>query len=177
MDRDSLGDRDDLEAFPMPLYLCRWPNGDCSVVQATNKSEAVEILDEVDNAEGCPLTPLPDFMVHFHMSDHGEIEFEGFGEAAEDALFRFAYPVLDSALLNAPCDEAGHPTADGLAVIGEAVSKERVRVRPKKVKEPDTELGRRIKRMTGAPTRMINRTIRETAAQTLKRLPTKGKPN
>ena len=42
----------------MPLYLCRWPNGDCSVVWAANKGEAIELLDEVDNAEGCPLTAL-----------------------------------------------------------------------------------------------------------------------
>ena len=91
----------------MPLYLCRWPNGDCSVVRATNKGEAIEILDEVDNAESCLLTPLADFMVHFHLSDHGEIGFESFGEATEDALFRLAYPALHTALLKAPCDAAG----------------------------------------------------------------------
>ena len=51
----------------MPLYMCRWPNGDCSVVWATNKGEAIEILDEVDNAEGCPLMALRDFMVHFRL--------------------------------------------------------------------------------------------------------------
>jgi hypothetical protein len=65
----------------MPLYLCRWPNGDCSVIRAANKAEAIEMLDEVDNAEGCPLTPLSDFMVHFRLSDAGKIECEGFGEA------------------------------------------------------------------------------------------------
>jgi hypothetical protein len=79
----------------MPLYLCRWPNGDCSVVSAANKGDAIEIFDEVDNAEGCPLTPLPDFMVHFPLSDEGTIEFEGFCEATGDAIFRLAYPVLD----------------------------------------------------------------------------------
>jgi len=37
----------------MPLYLCRWPNGDCSFVQAATKGEAIELLDEIANAEGC----------------------------------------------------------------------------------------------------------------------------
>ena len=161
----------------MPLYLCRWPNGDCSVVRAANKGEAIEILDEVHNAEGCPLTPLPDLMVHFRLSEEGKIEFEGFGEATEDALFRLAYPVLDEALLNAPSGEMGNLTPEGLAVINEAVAKERKRVRVKKIKAPDTELGRDIQRMTGAPTRIINRTVQETATKRLKQLPVKGRPN
>ncbi len=49
----------------MPLYLCRWPNGDCSIVWARNKDEAVIELDQVGNAEGCPLIPLHEFQVHF----------------------------------------------------------------------------------------------------------------
>lgn len=120
----------------MPLYLCRWPNGDCSVVRATTKGEAVEILDEVGDAEGCPVTLLKDFMVHFHLSDDGEIEFEAFGEATRDALFRMAYPVLHDALLNARYDGAGNLTPEGLAIVGEAVARERDRVRPKTVGEP-----------------------------------------
>jgi hypothetical protein len=44
----------------MPLYLCRWTNGDCSFVFAANRGEAIEGLDEVGNAEGCPLTPIHD---------------------------------------------------------------------------------------------------------------------
>ena len=161
----------------MPLYMCRWPNGDCSVVWATNKVEAIEILDEVDNAEGCPLLALRDFMVHFRLSDDGEIQLEGFGEATEDALFQLAYPVLDKTLMDAPNDQAGNPTPEGIAMIREAVAKERKRVRLKKVKEPETELGRQIKKMTNAPTRMIDRTIRDSATKTLKLVPAKGKPN
>jgi hypothetical protein len=42
----------------MPLYLCRWPNGDCSVVWARNKEDAIVELDQVGNAEGCPLIPF-----------------------------------------------------------------------------------------------------------------------
>jgi len=57
-------------------------------------------------------------MVHFRLSDHGEIEFEGLGESIENVLFRMAYPVLDEALSNALCDEAGNPTSARLAAVG-----------------------------------------------------------
>ena len=161
----------------MPLYLCRWPNGDCSVVRADNKGEAIEVLDEIGNAEGCPLVPLPVFMVHFRLSNEGELEFESFGEDTDKALFELAYPLLSEVLLDAPSDEAGNPTLAGLAVISDSVKKERKRVRPKKVKEPNTERGREMKRMIRAPTRIIDRVIRESATKTLQQFPVKGKPN
>jgi hypothetical protein len=62
----------------MPLYVCRWQNGDFSVVQANNKEHAIEMLDEVANAEGYPLYAIIDFMVHFRLTDSGEIELQGF---------------------------------------------------------------------------------------------------
>ena len=40
----------------MPLFLCRWLNGDCSVVWARTKEDAIMELDEVANAEGCPIS-------------------------------------------------------------------------------------------------------------------------
>ena len=64
----------------------------------------------------------------------------------------------------------------GLAVINEAVAQKRGRVRIKKVKKPATELGRDIQQVTGAPIRIINRTIRDTAIRKLKQLPVTGKP-
>ena len=58
----------------MPMYLCRWPNGDCSVVQARNEQDAIIKLDEVANPEGCPLIPLQQFQVHFHLTDNGQLD-------------------------------------------------------------------------------------------------------
>ena len=116
-------------------------------------------------------------MVHFRISDEGEIEYDGLGEATEEALFQIAYPLLDEALSIATIDQAGNPTPEGIATIREAVELERNRVRLKKVKEPETELGREIKKMTGAPTRIIDRTIRESANKKLKRFLGPGKPN
>ena len=161
----------------MALYLCRWPNGDCSVVRASSKGEAVELLDEIGNAEGCPLISLPEFMVHFRLSDEGEFEFELLGEATEDALFKLGYPLLDETLLDVPTDQVGNPTSEGQAAIRDAVAKERNRVRPRKVKEPDTELGRTLKALTRAPTRIVDRVVREAATKRLKAFPIHGKLN
>ena len=161
----------------MPLYLCRWPNGDCSVVRAANKREAVDLLDEVDNAEGCPLVRLSSLMIHFHLSDEGELEFDGFGEDTEHALFDLAYPVLHEASMNAPTNDAGTHTSEGLAVISDAIAKERKRVHLKKVREPKTELGRDMKKQMRAPTRIIERIVRESATRTLQQFPAKVKPN
>ena len=74
----------------MPLYLCRWPNGDCSFVFALYKGEAIERLDEVGNAEGCPLIPFHEFMAHLGLTDTGEAEFEEFGGVTEDVFFEKA---------------------------------------------------------------------------------------
>jgi hypothetical protein len=134
-------------------------------------------LDEIGNAEGCPLISLPEFMVHFKLSDEGELEFEIFGEATMDALFKLGYPLLDETLLDVPTDQMGNPTSEGQDAIRAAVAKERHRVRPRKVKEPDTELGRALKRLTRAPTRIVDRVVHEAAANRLNALPTHGKLN
>ena len=68
----------------MPLFLCRWPNGDCSVVLASSEQDALIKLDEIANAEGCPLVRLDDFQVHFRLTDDGELTLEGFGEITEN---------------------------------------------------------------------------------------------
>jgi hypothetical protein len=162
----------------MPLYLCRWTNGDCSFVFAASKGEALELLDEIGNAEGCPLTPIPDFMVHFRFSDDGVFEFEEFGEVTEDVLVETAYPIMSDALLNAPRDEqSGALTPEGMEMVKAAVAKERVRVKAKKVAEPGTELGRGIKRTTDAPTRLVDRIVHKVAKEKLGRFQGRGKPN
>lgn len=69
---------------------------------AAGKREAIERLDEVGNADGCPLTPMPDFMVYFHFNENGVLEFEEFGEDTPDVLFETAYPIMSGELLNAP---------------------------------------------------------------------------
>jgi hypothetical protein len=162
----------------MPLYLCRWPNGDCSFVLADTKREAIELLDEIANAEGCVLAPIQDFMAHFRLTDTGELEFEEFGEVTEDVLFETAYPDLNGALLDSPCDEqTGQPTPEGAEMIRAAVAQERQRVKRKEVPEPETELGRKIKSQTDAPTQLVDRIVRNVGKERLERFRSHGKPN
>jgi hypothetical protein len=147
-------------------------------VQAASKGEAVERLDEIANAEGCPLTPVRDFMAHFRLSDTGELEFEGFGEVTEDMIFETAYPILDKTLSHAPRDDqSGQTTAEGAELIRAAVAQERERVKPKRIVQPQTELGRRIKSQTDAPTRLVDRMVRQVGRERLERLRGQGKPH
>ena len=36
----------------MPLYLVRWPNLSAALVQASNKTELLDTLDQLSNTEG-----------------------------------------------------------------------------------------------------------------------------
>jgi hypothetical protein len=71
----------------MPIFMCRWPNGDFSVVNAATKNDAIYLLDEVGNGEGCPVKVLKkDFMLHFTLADDGEIELELLGELLDEEI-------------------------------------------------------------------------------------------
>ena len=89
----------------MPLFLCRWANGDCSVVWARNKEDAIVELDQVANPEGCPITQVHTFQVHFMLTDRGELVLDGFGEGTKEEMVSLAYPVLDQTLEDAWADE------------------------------------------------------------------------
>ncbi len=39
----------------MAVFLCRWPNGDISIVSARNKDDAIVKLDEIGNADHADL--------------------------------------------------------------------------------------------------------------------------
>ncbi len=83
----------------MPLFICRWQNGDFSAVSASSRDEAIELLDEVGNAEVCELFTVKNFMVHFclkqeasEIDDLVPVELEGFGEGTVDILCDRVYP-------------------------------------------------------------------------------------
>jgi hypothetical protein len=77
----------------MPLYICRWKNGDFSAVSAASKTDAIELLDEVGNAEVCELFTVKKFMVHFSLKQETDevdyfvpVELEGLGEETVDII-------------------------------------------------------------------------------------------
>src|ERR1039458_10158351 len=91
----------------MPLFICRWQNGDFSAVSAASKKDAIELLDEVGNAEVCEIFTVKNFMVHFSLKqetdeidDFVPVESEGFGEATEDILCSRVYPAYFNAAVS-----------------------------------------------------------------------------
>lgn len=156
------------------LFLCRWPNGDFSVVKASSKDEAIELLDEIGNAEASPVTSINDnFMVHFVLTDDGDFELQGWGEETGELIMKRAYPVLDEARMSS-LDKSDTERTE---IIRRAVAKERERVVEKRVKTPKTLLGQDLKGMMDAPTRKIDRIVDEETAKSLKGFKGKGKAN
>jgi len=74
----------------MPLFLCRWPNGDCSVVLARTQADAIIELDQVGNAEDCPITQVRTCQVQFALTDRGGLALERFGEGTKEEVDRWA---------------------------------------------------------------------------------------
>ena len=159
----------------MPLFFCRWPNGDCSVVLAPTREDAVVELDQVGNAEGCPITRLRTFQLHFALTDEGDLALEQFGEGTKEEMVSAAYPLLEKALDNVH-DGEGDEGDESLeqnrrAAIAHAVEEERNRVdiEDTATTDPLTEIGRDIKNRTDMPTALVDRLVRARATKVLKK--------
>jgi hypothetical protein len=167
----------------MPLFLCRWPNGDCSVVLARTRDDAIVELDQVANAAGCPITQVRTFQIHFALTDQGDLALERFGEGTKEDVVSFAYPLLESALADAYRGEGSEGgeslPPDRRAAIARAVEQERNRLDLEETAttEPQTELGREIKGRTDMPTILIDRLVRKGGRKKLKSFKGRGKPS
>jgi hypothetical protein len=165
----------------MAIYLCRWPNGEFSIVKARTKGDAIEMLDEWGNAEQASLTRMTDCMFDFRLADDGQIELAGIGEATDDCIMEACYPELDNAFATAEWDETGSDySAKGRERIRAAVELERTRLWDSQppTKETETGLGREIQKQTGAPSVLVNRIVREAARKRLQSYEGEGKkPN
>ena len=151
----------------MPVYMCRWPNGDLSFVAAKDKATAIMMLDEWGNAELAELHPVQDFMADFKLNDEGELELQALGEATDEAVWEGAYPVLAGALSD------DHPDAE---TVREAVQAERKRLAGKKRgKLAKTDAGRRLQQQLGMPAVLADRQIEEAGKKVLERLPSSGR--
>ena len=133
---------------------------------ARNQAEAIEKLDEVANAEGCPLVELADAQVHFALTDGGDLVLDGLGETTEEDIFASCYPALASARV------AGSD-------VGHAVEQERDRDQADQAEPeaPATDLGRRTKAELDMPTTVINRLVTKAATRRLRAYKPPGKPS
>jgi hypothetical protein len=154
--RSKVGNENELQgcyAQFMAIYLCRWPNGEFSVVGAKTKSDAIELLDEWGNAEQATLTRMSDCMFDFRLDDDGQIELADVGEATQDHIIRTCYPELEKTLEAAEWDDTGLAySAKSHDRIREAVESERKRLwnNQPSATEAQTERGRQIQKQTGA---------------------------
>jgi hypothetical protein len=165
----------------MAIYLCRWPNGEFSIVSAVTQDDAIVMLDEWGNAEQASLKRMPACMFDFRLRDDGEIELAEIGGATNDFVMETCYPELDKALATAEWDETGTDYSEkGIAQIRAAVELERTRLwdAQPSAKEAETALGRDIQAQTGAPSVLVNRLVRDTARKRLRKFKSEGKkPN
>lgn len=126
----------------MPLFLCRWPNGDLSFVNAEDEEEAVDRLEEVGAADdpAAILVEFPEFMMHFKLPDQmaeGDdldatlppLAFEGFGWETEEFLAEQFYPSFHKAAKS--IDFYGVPATSGeeaIEALNKAIAEEKARL-------------------------------------------------
>ncbi len=134
------------------------------------------MLDEWGDAEVAELRQVQDLMLDFSLTDDGELVFQEFGEGCLEDIWDRAYPVLSEAKRNAPANGAGEITSRGKDAIRNAVQTEKQRLVGKKTgKAADTELGKSVQARLGAPAVLVNRYVKQAAAEVLKKTPTSGR--
>lgn len=163
----------------MAMYLCRWPNGDFSVVSARTKSDAIVMLDEWGNADQATITRMTDCMFDFRLDDDGRVQVADIGEATEEFIMETCYPELQKALSAAESESAENPLKYQ-EQISEAVERERNRLWDNQPdpKPAETQTGRDIQRQLGAAGVVVNRIMREVVNKRLQSREGEGKkPN
>jgi hypothetical protein len=173
--------QDDLEDFESGLYLCRWQNGEFSLVKADDRKEAVLQLDEWAGAEPAWLVPMETCMVDFRLNDRGEIELNEFGEETAEFIWDTCYPELDQVLssedaLKHPNDKRSQKAA---GKIRKAVEHERKRLwnAPCNPTQAKTALGRELQNRLGTAGPVADRYVEIAANEILLAKGGNGKPN
>ena len=158
----------------MPVFLCRWPNGDIALVAARTKNDAIEKLDEFGNADHADLFQLTDLLIDFSLKDDGCLELgnPAFGDRALDQIMEKAYPELEKTIMSDELERLHEGSPEYNTVIRTAVEAERKRLwhRRKKLKEPKTELGKHNQKQMGASTVMVDRLVEDVSEEVLKNL-------
>jgi hypothetical protein len=142
------GSEGNLDEVETGVYLCRWPNGDFSMVTANTRREALVQLDEWAGAHPSQLFPVDSCMMDFRLNDLGEIELGQFGEETEDLIWETCYPDLCTVLSNVGPEDGGEYTPEAKESIRQAVQHERARLWKNQPEAPqaETELGRTLQR-------------------------------
>ena len=180
-DAAETNEEEELDDFESGLYLCRWPNGDFSVVKADSRREAIFELDEWAGAEPTWLAPMDECMIDFRLSDHAEIELLEFGEETADFIWGRCYPALRAVLPDdAVGSGVGKHKADTAEIIKTAVEHERKRLwtAPRDGTSARTELGRELEKRLGTVGVVADHYVEMAANEILRgKAGEKGKPS
>lgn len=173
---------EELDDFESGLYLCRWPNGEFSVVKADSRREAIIELDEWAGAEPAWLVPMDQCMIDFRLNDQAEIELVEFGEETTDFIWEHCYPALGALLASddAVGSGVGEPKAGADAIIKAAVEHERKRLwtAPRNGSPARTELGKELERRLGTVGVVADHYVEIAANEILRtKAGEKGKPS
>jgi len=171
----------DQEEFETGLYLCRWPNGEFSLVKADDRNDAVVQLDEWASAEPAWLVPLETCMVDFRLNDRGEIELVEFGEETGEFIWAKCYPELDQVLSSEDASKHGLDKRNREAAnkIRRAVEHERQRLWHAQIEgtSAKTAIGRELQKRLATVGPVADRYVELAADQILRTKGEKGKPN
>jgi hypothetical protein len=152
-DDEQDADEEELDDFDSGLYLCRWPNGEFSVVKADTKREAILELDEWAGAEPAWLVPMETCMIDFRLNDRAEIELGEFGEETAGFIWESCYPKLDELLSSHDVlwSQSGERNPKLARRIRKAVQHERTRLwNPREERSSaKTDLGRELQKRLG----------------------------
>ena len=172
----EIASEDELDEEDSGVYVCRWPNGDASIVMAGSKREAIIALDEWDAADPSWLTPMDECLVDFRLNNRGEIELNQFGYETANFVWEKCYPVLDEVRTRHLGDRSRTATQE----IKRAVKHERNRLRGNRppALSATTEVGRELQRRLGAAGPVADHYVEQFATSLLKSSGgNKGKPS
>jgi hypothetical protein len=175
-DEPEIALEDELDEEDSGVYVCRWPNGDFSIVMAGSKREAIIALDEWDAADPSWLTPMDECLVDFRLNNRGAIELAQFGYETANFVWEKCYPVLDEVRTRHLGDRSRTATQE----IKRAVTHERNRLRGNRppALSATTEVGRELQRRLGAAGPVADHYVEQFATNLLKSsVGNKGKPS
>jgi hypothetical protein len=120
----------------MPLYLCKWSDGDLTIIAAKNKPQAIKMLDEeYGEAKPADLTDAKNFMLNLRLTKNTELmdttacsllEIESWGFGAHCQVNPL-YPVLNDRLELATRIENNEEAFKFVAEAVEIEKKRRIR--------------------------------------------------
>jgi hypothetical protein len=161
----------DLDEPETGMYLCRWPNGDFSLVRADTRRQALVELDEWAGAHPSQLFPMDCCMLDFGLNERGQIEFKQFGEETNGFVWKTAYPELDQVLSSDGVPEPGDDyTPAAKDRIRQAVEHERVRLWENQPECPqaETEIGKILQKRLRTVGPVADYYVKEMASRILK---------